>query len=320
MQTIGAVIAAASKRVARPVAKLGGISLIQRLVLTFQKARVPHIVVITGFEEPEIKAQLTGEGVVFVQLADHQDPELIESFRLGLDYLGDRCERVFLTPVNAPMFSYATVLALHASPGQVVIPSFRGRAGHPVLVSADMVEEIRDYRGEGGLAGMIRASTSDRRWIDVNDEGVLYSVHQLQELRRIRPGHDATLVQPSWSLGIRRAEVVFDAHTHLLLRLIEETGSVSGACRSMSLSLSKAWRMINRLEDDLGFRVVNRSHGGSRGGKTHLSEDGTHLLAAYTAYRDRVGASVDAGFEDFWRAIEPLITAPPAAPPADAER
>ena len=40
------------------------------------------------------------------------------------------------------------------------------------------------------------------------------------------------------------------------------------------------------------------------------------LLCIYSL----VFSILDAGFEDFWRAIEPLITAPPAAPPADAER
>ena len=63
MEGTGAVIAAASRRVARPIIRLGGISLVQRLVLTFRKAGVSDIVVVTGFEDPEIKAQLTGEGV-----------------------------------------------------------------------------------------------------------------------------------------------------------------------------------------------------------------------------------------------------------------
>ena len=75
------------------------------------------------------------------------------------------------------------------------------------------------------------------------------------------PAADDSLIQASCSLSIRKARTVFDARTHLLLKLIDETHSVSGACRSMSLSLTRAWRMINDLEADLGFLVVNRSQG-----------------------------------------------------------
>lgn len=315
MEGTGAVIAAASRRVARPIIRLGGISLVQRLVLTFRKAGVSDIVVVTGFEDPEIKAQLTGEGVVFIQLADYQDPELIESFRLGLGYLAAKSSRIFLTPVNAPMFSFATVTAMvtamGASGAQVVIPSFRGRAGHPILVSAGVVDEVVGYDGEEGLAGFIRTTRADRRWIAVEDEGILLTVRDPSALRRMLPAHDESLIQPWWTLGIRTSKVVFDGRTLLLLRLLDESHAMSAACRSMSLSLSRAWRMVNDLEKDLGFRVVTRTQGGRQGGTTRLSEEGQILVAAYTAYSERVGAAVEAGYQDFWRAISPLIAAPP---------
>lgn len=308
MNRTGVVIAAASRRVARPVTRLGGISLIQRLVLTFHKAGIQQIVVVTGFEDPEIKAQLTNEGVVFVQLPDYEDPELIESFRHGLNYLRGRCPRIFLTPVNTPMFTYATVRALAGSSGQIVIPSFRGRAGHPVLVAEEIVPDIHQYQGERGLAGFIRSSHADRRWIAVNDPGILPTVHQPEILRELLPAHDQTLIQPWWSLGIRKTGVIFDTRTLLLLRLLDETHSMSGACRIISLSLSKAWRMVNALERDLGFRVVIRSQGGSHGGRTRLSEEGKVLVTAYAAYQERVARTVEAGYQDFWAAIEPLMT------------
>lgn len=313
MEGTGAVIAAASRRVARPITQLGGLSLIQRLVLTFHKAGIHQIVVVTGFEDPEIKAQLTHEGVVFVQLEDYEDPELIESFRLGLRFLHGKCARVFLTPVNAPMFSYATLRSMAGSSGDVVIPSYRGRAGHPVLVTSGVVPAILAYDGPDGLKGFIRSSPTERHWIDVNDEGILPTVHDLDALRRLLPAHDQSLIQPWWSLGIRKAEVIFDTRTLLLLQLIDDTGSMKGACRALSLSLSKAWRMVNTLEADLGLQVVNRSQGGSHGGRTRLSDDGRALVAAYVAYRTKVSRAVEAGYADFWAAIAPLV-APAAAP------
>ncbi|SMO78732.1 LysR family transcriptional regulator [Propioniciclava tarda] len=310
--TVGAIIAAASHRVARPIIKLGGITNIQRLTLTYHKAGVRNIVVITGFEDPEIKAELTGKGVIFLQLADYEDPELMESFRIGLNYLRGRCDRVFLTPVNAPLYKHSTLEAMMATAGDIVIPSFGGRSGHPILVSDALAPEVVAHQGPDGLAGFIRTTTADRRWIDVNDAGVRFTVHDMSDAQRLLPAADDSLIQASCSLSIRKARTVFDARTHLLLKLIDETHSVSGACRSMSLSLTRAWRMINDLEADLGFLVVNRSQGGHRGGKTHVSDEGRRLIAAFDAYNERVLGAVNAGFQEFWDSLSPMMVKPDA--------
>lgn len=316
MPNTGVVIAAASRRVAQPFTRLGGISFIQRLTLTYRKAGIRSIVVVTGFEDPDIKAVLTGEGVVFCQLADYEDPELIESFRIGLDYLADKCELVFLTPVNAPIYTHTTIEAMLASPGDIVIPSFGGRAGHPVLVNGAVADLITNYTGPDGLAGLIRTCTVDRRWIDVADEGVLYTVHEMADLQRLLPTHDDSLIQPACTLSIRKSRTIVDARTHLLLQLIDEFGSVSGACRSMSLSLTRAWRLINDLEADLGFRVVHRSQGGHHGGKTRLTGSGREFVDAYDAYSSRVQDAVTHGFGDFWARVAPLVI--PGGPPPEA--
>lgn len=312
MTHVGAIIAAASRRVAQPFTRLGGISFIQRLTLSYRKAGVHQIVVVTGFEDPEIKAELTGEGVMFVQLPDYDDPELIESFRIGLRYLQDKCDRIFLTPVNAPMYTSDTIRVMLRSPGAIVVPSFRGRGGHPVLIEQAVGPLICDYSGPDGLAGFIRTTEAERRWIDVQDEGVLYTVHEMPELQRLLAAHDESLIQPWFNLGIRKAKVVFDARTLLLLKLIDDTHSVSGACRSMSLSLTRAWRLINELEADLGFRVVLRSQGGHHGGKTRLSDEGQELVHAYDDYHARVARAVGRGYNEFWARVAPFVVRQPA--------
>lgn len=304
---IGVVIAAASRRVARPITRLGDLSLIQRLTLTFQKAGVERIVVITGCEEPEIKAMLMNEGVVFVQLPDSEDPELIESFRIGLRYLDGACRRVFLTPVNTPLYAYTTVEAMLSAPeAGIVLPTRDGKAGHPVLIDKTLTRPVFDYRGPDGLAGFIRTCDAQQQRVEVEDEGILYSVRQMDELQRLLPTHDETLIQPWYDLGIRKAGLVFDSRTLLLLELIDEVHSVSGASKRMSLSLTRSWRMINNLEEQMGVQVVLRSHGGRQGGRTLLSPEGQVLVAAYDRYRQQVSETVRLGFSEFWSEVAPL--------------
>ena len=57
-----------------------------------------------------------------------------------------------------------------------------------------------------------------------------------------------------------------------LMHLVEETGSLSEACRRMEMAYSKGWKITKRAEEDLGFPLMEGSRGGSHGGKTTLTE------------------------------------------------
>ena len=69
-----------------------------------------------------------------------------------------------------------------------------------------------------------------------------------------------------------------------LLRLIGRHGSVRLACEDMELSYSKAWRILNTLEAEVGFPVLHRKTGGKSGGETTLTPQGEELLRRFEDY------------------------------------
>ena len=87
----------------------------------------------------------------------------------------------------------------------------------------------------------------------------------------------------------------------LLLFLIADLQSVRQACLHMGLSYQKAWDMINRLEQETGYAVVIRQHGGKNGGKTCLTEQGLRLIRAFQRYEDEVSTFAQQRFETLFR-------------------
>lgn len=67
-----------------------------------------------------------------------------------------------------------------------------------------------------------------------------------------------------------------------LLLLVDNFGTIQKACKSMDMSYSKAWKIINRLERELGFKVLETKAGGKKGGESVLTDDARDLLARYT--------------------------------------
>ena len=82
-----------------------------------------------------------------------------------------------------------------------------------------------------------------------------------------------------------------------LLGYIRECGSVKDACRRMELSYSKGWFILNRAEEELGYPLIQRNHGGKKGGGAALTESCEKLLARYEELEKNIQAYAEEEFK-----------------------
>lgn len=83
-------------------------------------------------------------------------------------------------------------------------------------------------------------------------------------------------------------EIAFGKGIAQILRLVEQHGSLSAAYKEMGMSSSKAWKILQRAEADLGFPLLASVSGGAHGGGTVLTEEGKELLEKYTEFDNAV--------------------------------
>ena len=288
LSKVGGIIAAASKKVAKPLLQVGEIPIVRRIVITYQQAGIFPIVIITGAEEAEVKKQLSKCGVIFLQNEQAEQPELMESVRIGLRYLAGKCERVAFTPVNVPMFTPTTVSSLMQAEGDLVAPSWHGRGGHPVLLSDRILPQILEYEGPEGLRGAMNACDAKRVWVDVPDPGVLTNVHNETELHARLKEHNSAILHPVLHLRLEQEVPFFSDRLKLLLFLLADTQNMRVSCALAGIAHSKAWEMINTLEHTLDCQIVERARGGKSGGSTRLTEAGMAFYLGFTRFEARV--------------------------------
>ena len=298
---IGGIIAAASKKDAVPMLHIGNIPIVKRIVLTFQQAGIFPIVIVTGANEDEVRSELSGYGVIFLQNLNSEAPTLFESVKIGLSYLQDKCNRVAFSPVNVPMFTPDTLKQLISINAPIVTPSYRQVGGHPVLLSSRIIPDILSYEGANGLRGAVASMENLRTWVEVDDEGVVSSVYDLDRLNGYLASHNQSILHPYMRISIEKETLFFNARVKLLLLLIADTHSVRSACDQMALSYAKAWDMLNLLETELGYSIIHRKQGGSHGGKTELNERGYAFLAAYQEFEDNILRYTQSEFDRIFR-------------------
>lgn len=288
MKRTGAVILAADKNPKRgknqALTELGSITVIRRLVLTFQQAGASHIVVITGYQSESIQYELADFGVIFIKNEQYQEGELLASAKLGMDFLRDKCDMILVIPACLPAVRKETVRCLMETGEACAVPVFCKKSGYPLLISTELFQVVSDCKDLDEFLDTVRAGQAGLKEVPVEDEGILCGLDQPDRLCGLIELHNQALLHPYLRISIEKERSFFNARTRLLLQLIHETNSVRCACRHMALSYSKAWNMLNELEKELGYMLVARRHGGSSGGKTCLTEDGIRFLEDFQEF------------------------------------
>ncbi len=76
-----------------------------------------------------------------------------------------------------------------------------------------------------------------------------------------------------------KGESIFGDGKWELFRAIEETGSLKNAVEKMGWGYRATWNRLQSIEKRLGFRIIERSRGGSGGGgQTCLTEKGKKFV------------------------------------------
>jgi molybdate transport system regulatory protein len=81
-----------------------------------------------------------------------------------------------------------------------------------------------------------------------------------------------------------------------LLQRVKKANSLHKAAIQMSMSYSKAWRLIRTLEKRLGFPLLERKTGGLSGGGSKVTPEASRLMKQYGKLRRETEKTLTALF------------------------
>jgi molybdenum cofactor cytidylyltransferase len=193
-----------------------GRSFLETIVGKLREAEISRVVVVLGHHAEEIRQSVNLSGVEVVTNYDYLrgqtsslqaglaalDNRLLRcetgvpsppaSLPEGEGKIGARTEMapsegeskpldaVLLCLVDHPAFEASTVSTLvevfASTAAPVIIPTHRGRRGHPVLIARPLFEPLLALRADQGATTVIRAWRSQTQLLEVADPGILVDV------------------------------------------------------------------------------------------------------------------------------------------------
>jgi nicotine blue oxidoreductase len=188
----GLILAAGeSSRMGTPKATLAyrGRTFLETIVQTLRGADIERIVVVLGHQADEIQRQIEIEPAQVVINPDYRSSQT-SSLQVGLRaLLADEPEGVLLCLVDHPAVGAETVRRIvatfHQGGAPVVIPTYLGRRGHPVLIGRQLFDELLRLASDAGADSAIRKYRPATQFIAVEDEGVVIDVDDRESYRRL---------------------------------------------------------------------------------------------------------------------------------------
>ena len=174
----------------KPLLKWGKRTVIGECVHQMRNSGLADIFVVLGHREADIRSSLAGTGVQFV-VNDEYQKGMLTSVKTGLAMLGPNTDAVLIALVDQPMIKTDLINKLIEAYGDgskgIIIPTYQGKHGHPVIVSTNNVEEIMqlDEANPEGLKAFINAHKDDWLEVPVETTAVIEDMDTPEEYARL---------------------------------------------------------------------------------------------------------------------------------------
>ncbi|MGH9663154.1 MAG: nucleotidyltransferase family protein [Bryobacteraceae bacterium] len=187
----GIVLAAgASRRMGSPKALLEfqGETFLDRLIGSLNEVCAETIVVL-GYHADLIRGRLARSARFVV----NPDPDRgqLTSLQCGLAAISGGAAGVLFTPLDFPAVRPETIARLAGAfvhrdaVAELVIPSFHGRRGHPVLAASALIPEFLALPETAAARDVVRRHDAGIRYVEVDDAGVVTDIDTQEDYRRL---------------------------------------------------------------------------------------------------------------------------------------
>jgi len=180
MGEIHAIILAAgeSKRMGFPKMLLdfNGKTMLERVIENVRSSEVSHIIVVLGAERDKLTELLKMANVSYCY-NEHYKKGMLSSVRCGVANIPEDCDAVLVfqgdQPFIAPGVINTVIEAYRSSEKGLVIPVFKKKRGHPLLIDRKYLGKIDMLDDHEGLRSLAYLYSDDVLEVETDDPAIL---------------------------------------------------------------------------------------------------------------------------------------------------
>lgn len=164
-------------------------TVLEQTVDNFLGSKANEVIVVVGYRAEEVRRVLAGKPVRWVINPDYEQG-MSASIIAGLSLVDDQTQAVMLALGDQPLINSQTISRLidefSGCDKGIVIPTYRGRRGHPVIFAMTYKEKILQLKGDIGGRQIIAQHPGDVLEVAVDCEGVCIDIDTVESYYSIK--------------------------------------------------------------------------------------------------------------------------------------
>ena len=148
--------------------------LIKHSVKNILASSIDELIIVLGYQKEIIEKLIDkNEKIKFVFNKDFESG-MASSIKTGLDNLSKKTEAFFICLGDMPMLSHDIYNQLIRSKDnkEIIVPTYKGQQGNPVLFDKSMKEKVLDIRGDAGAKKILELNKAKILNLEINDQGI----------------------------------------------------------------------------------------------------------------------------------------------------
>ena len=154
--------------------EIQGIPLIKHSVKNILASSIDELIVILGYQEDIIEKLIDKNEKIKIIFNKDFESGMASSIKTGLDNLCEKSEAFFICLGDMPMVSHDIYNQLIKSKDnkEIIVPTYKGQQGNPVLFNKSMKEKIMDTMGDVGAKKILELNKDKISNLEINNQSI----------------------------------------------------------------------------------------------------------------------------------------------------
>ena len=154
--------------------EIQGTPLIKHSVQNILDSSVQELIIVLGYQKEIIEKLIDkNKKIKFIFNKDFENG-IASSIKTGLNNLSEKTEAFFICLGDMPMVNHDIYNQLIKSKGnkEIIVPTYKGQQGNPVLFNKSMKEKIMSITGDVGAKKILELNKDKILNLEINNQGI----------------------------------------------------------------------------------------------------------------------------------------------------
>ena len=154
--------------------KIQGIPLIKHSVKNILSSSVDELIVVLGYQKEIVEKFIGKNEKMKIVFNKNFENGMASSIKTGLNHFSEKTEAFFICLGDMPLISHNIYNQLIKSKNnkEIIVPTYKGQQGNPVLVDKSMKEKIRNISGDAGAKKILELNKDKILNLEIDNQSI----------------------------------------------------------------------------------------------------------------------------------------------------